>query len=34
MQRALARDKPKDEEVLYWHCGFTPEWRELTRRPS
>jgi 1-aminocyclopropane-1-carboxylate deaminase/D-cysteine desulfhydrase-like pyridoxal-dependent ACC family enzyme len=34
MERALARDTPKDEDVLYWHCGFTPEWRELTGRPS
>ncbi|MFZ5891190.1 MAG: pyridoxal-phosphate dependent enzyme [Myxococcota bacterium] len=29
MQRELLRGKACDGEVLYWHCGFTPEWRTL-----
>jgi 1-aminocyclopropane-1-carboxylate deaminase/D-cysteine desulfhydrase-like pyridoxal-dependent ACC family enzyme len=29
MEREIARTKPRDGDVLYWHCGFTPEWRAL-----
>lgn len=29
MERYLRRERPRDGEVLYWHCGYTPEWRDL-----
>ncbi|HET9929560.1 MAG TPA: pyridoxal-phosphate dependent enzyme [Polyangiaceae bacterium] len=29
MERESARRKPRDGEFLYWHCGYTPEWRTL-----
>lgn len=29
MERHLARERPADLGVLYWHCGYTPEWRVL-----
>lgn len=29
MEREIERTKPRDEEFLYWHCGYTPEWRTL-----
>jgi len=29
MEDALTRERPKDGEFLYWHCGFTPEWKTL-----
>jgi len=29
MEREMARCRPRDGEFLYWHCGFTPEWRTL-----
>jgi 1-aminocyclopropane-1-carboxylate deaminase/D-cysteine desulfhydrase-like pyridoxal-dependent ACC family enzyme len=25
MERHLDREKPRDGDVLYWHCGYTPE---------
>lgn len=33
MGQHLARERPPDEAVLYWHCGFTPEWTTL-RQPA
>jgi 1-aminocyclopropane-1-carboxylate deaminase/D-cysteine desulfhydrase-like pyridoxal-dependent ACC family enzyme len=29
MQRDLLRERARDGEYLYWHCGYTPEWRTL-----
>lgn len=29
MEDAIRREHPGDAEFLYWHCGFTPEWRAL-----
>jgi 1-aminocyclopropane-1-carboxylate deaminase/D-cysteine desulfhydrase-like pyridoxal-dependent ACC family enzyme len=29
MERALSRENAGDREYLYWHCGYTPEWRAL-----
>ena len=29
MEREVLRTKPRDGEFLYWHCGYTPEWRTL-----
>ncbi|HTQ06190.1 MAG TPA: pyridoxal-phosphate dependent enzyme [Polyangiaceae bacterium] len=29
MSSALARERARDETALYWHCGYTPEWRQL-----
>jgi hypothetical protein len=29
MEEAVERERPRDGEFLYWHCGFTPEWRTL-----
>ena len=31
MEREIERSKPRDGEFLYWHCGYTPEWRTLGR---
>ena len=31
MERMLEEESPGDEEVLYWHCGYTPEWPQLAR---
>jgi len=31
MERHLLQTEPPEEDVLYWHCGFTPEWRRLGR---
>lgn len=31
MDRFIAREAPPDESVLFWHCGFTPEWSKLGR---
>lgn len=32
MQSALGRGRARDESVLYWHCGYTPEWATLGGR--
>ncbi len=29
MERHLERERPRDLSVLYWHCGYTPEWSLL-----
>lgn len=29
MERYMDREKLQDWQTLYWHCGFTPEWRVL-----
>jgi 1-aminocyclopropane-1-carboxylate deaminase/D-cysteine desulfhydrase-like pyridoxal-dependent ACC family enzyme len=29
MEDHLRHRRPADGETLYWHCGFTPEWRTL-----
>jgi D-cysteine desulfhydrase len=34
MEEHLLRARPRDEEVLYWHCGYTPEWRQLGQRQA
>jgi 1-aminocyclopropane-1-carboxylate deaminase/D-cysteine desulfhydrase-like pyridoxal-dependent ACC family enzyme len=31
MEGFITREAPPDESVLYWHCGFTPEWSKLGR---
>jgi 1-aminocyclopropane-1-carboxylate deaminase/D-cysteine desulfhydrase-like pyridoxal-dependent ACC family enzyme len=31
MERHLMEETPGDDDVLYWHCGFTPEWKLLGR---
>lgn len=32
MEDAVGRERPKDGEFLYWHCGYTPEWQTLGQR--
>ncbi len=32
MEDAIRRERPRDSEFLYWHCGFTPEWQTLGQR--
>jgi 1-aminocyclopropane-1-carboxylate deaminase/D-cysteine desulfhydrase-like pyridoxal-dependent ACC family enzyme len=31
MDAFLRRERRRDEPVLYWHCGYTPEWQKLAR---